>query len=206
MKCDDIIISIVHPSIVWVEHWEATAAVSRSWQSASPSQGHQSGRIWKSWGIHILRVCIRLSDILVPTCRYWGKCLMQSVGGSASSVFHSNWWIVKFSLLIELKPCIYKNFHFDVQVAEHSLAAKIGLKQNDFLNSIAAKNVFELTHDQVTVKTWQYINPIEKQTNNSLSMELLNSSCFLFDCLRLFRRRSWSCLLATGSTWSLSGK
>lgn len=34
------------------------------------------------------------------------------------------------------------------QVAEHSLAAKIGLKQNDFLNSIAAKNVFELTHDQ----------------------------------------------------------
>ena len=45
----------------------------------------------------------------------------------------------------------YKMFHFDVQVAEHSLAAKIGLKQNDFLNSIAAKNVFELTHDQVTV-------------------------------------------------------
>ena len=36
------------------------------------------------------------------------------------------------------------------QVATNSLAAKIGLKPNDFLNSIAGKEVFQMTHEEVT--------------------------------------------------------
>ena len=35
------------------------------------------------------------------------------------------------------------------QVATNSLAAKIGLKPNDFLNSIAGKEVFQMTHEEV---------------------------------------------------------
>ena len=39
---------------------------------------------------------------------------------------------------------------FPFEVATNSLAAKIGLKPNDFLNSIAGKEVFQMTHEEVT--------------------------------------------------------
>ena len=35
------------------------------------------------------------------------------------------------------------------QVATNSLAANVGLKANDFLNSIAGQEVFNMTHDEV---------------------------------------------------------
>jgi len=34
------------------------------------------------------------------------------------------------------------------QVSSNSLAAKIGLKPNDFLNSIAGMEVFQMTHEE----------------------------------------------------------
>lgn len=36
-----------------------------------------------------------------------------------------------------------------LQVSSNSLAAKIGLKPNDFLNSIAGMEVFQMTHEEV---------------------------------------------------------
>ena len=36
-----------------------------------------------------------------------------------------------------------------MQVSTASLAANIGLKPNDFLNSIAGQEVFNMTHDEV---------------------------------------------------------
>ena len=36
-----------------------------------------------------------------------------------------------------------------LQVSSKSLAAKIGLKPNDFLNSIAGMEVFQMTHEEV---------------------------------------------------------
>ena len=38
-----------------------------------------------------------------------------------------------------------------LQVSTASLAANIGLKPNDFLNSIAGQEVFNMTHDEVFV-------------------------------------------------------
>ena len=38
-----------------------------------------------------------------------------------------------------------------MQVSTASLAANIGLKPNDFLNSIAGQEVFNMTHDEVRV-------------------------------------------------------
>ena len=38
---------------------------------------------------------------------------------------------------------------FPRQVATNSLAANVGLKANDFLNSIAGQEVFNMTHDEV---------------------------------------------------------
>ena len=66
------------------------------------------------------------------------------------------------------------------QVATNSLAAKIGLKPNDFLNSIAGKEVFQMTHEEVRA--------------SCLSLALLIN--------HFFRRRRQSWLLVTVLTWS----
>ena len=72
-----------------------------------------------------------------------------------------------------------------MQVSTASLAANIGLKPNDFLNSIAGQEVFNMTHDEVKfyfiICFYVYFYVINKYY--------------------LSRRRSASCRRATGSTW-----
>ena len=41
------------------------------------------------------------------------------------------------------------------QVSVDSLAADVGLKPNDFLNSIAGKEVFGMTHDEVSDRSFR---------------------------------------------------